>query len=51
MKEPIAIDLLTGSTEYRLAVESGASLRALLDTWEPQRRAFLVRREGCLLYA
>lgn len=48
--EPIAIDLLTGSSEYRETVEANGSLRALLERWEPQRQAFLTRRQGCLLY-
>ncbi len=45
-----AIDLLTGSPEYRQAVEGGHNVRAVLDGWEDQRRLFLERREPCLLY-
>jgi len=45
-----AIDLLTGSPEMREAVESGGSVRAVLDGWEDQRRLFLDRRGPCLLY-
>ncbi len=48
--DPVAIDLLTGSTEFRECVESGGSLRDVLAAWEPQRQGFLARREGCLLY-
>ena len=47
---PIAIDLLSGSTEIRETLESGGELRDLLQKWEPARRAFLERRAGCLLY-
>ena len=45
-----AIDLLTGSTLYREALEQGSSLRALLQAWEPERQAFLARRAEVLLY-
>jgi uncharacterized protein YbbC (DUF1343 family) len=45
-----AIDLLTGSPEYRQALEGGHSVRAVLDSWEDQRRLFLERRQPCLLY-
>jgi len=46
-----AIDLLTGSPEYREAVEGGNDVRAVLDAWEEQRRLFLNRRGPCLLYS
>ena len=46
-----AIDLLTGSPEFREAVENGGSIRAVLDGWEAQRQLFLNRRGSCLLYS
>ncbi|TNE90918.1 MAG: DUF1343 domain-containing protein [Deltaproteobacteria bacterium] len=49
--DPIAIDLLTGSDEFRKWVEEGGDLRDLVTLWEPQRQEFLRRREGCLLYS
>jgi uncharacterized protein YbbC (DUF1343 family) len=45
-----AIDLLTGSTLYREALEQGSSLRALVQAWEPERQAFLARRAEVLIY-
>ena len=48
--EPIAIDLLTGGSEYRLCVEAGGSLKALYDSWSESLQAFVDRRQGCLLY-
>ncbi len=45
-----AIDLLTGDTTCREALESGGSLRAVLDGWESDRTAFLARRAEVLLY-
>jgi uncharacterized protein YbbC (DUF1343 family) len=48
--DPPAIDLLTGSAAYREALEAGRDIRAVLDAWEPERHAFLERREGCLIY-
>ena len=45
-----AIDLLTGSTLYREALEQGGSLRSLLQAWEPERQAFLARRAEVLIY-
>jgi uncharacterized protein YbbC (DUF1343 family) len=48
--EPIAIDLLGGSTALRETIERGESLRALLTSWEPARQAFLSRRASCLMY-
>ena len=45
-----AIDLLTGSPEYRTTLEAGGSVRGVLDTWEDDRRLFLDRRGSCLLY-
>lgn len=45
-----AIDLLTGSPEVRLALEADTELVEVQRSWEPQRRQFLDRRAGCLLY-
>lgn len=45
-----AIDLLTGSAEYRTILESGGSVRDLVAGWEPQRQAFLAQRAECLIY-
>jgi uncharacterized protein YbbC (DUF1343 family) len=50
VKEPIAIDLLTGSTEFRQVIENGQSLKDLLNHWKPQLATFLERRRECLLY-
>lgn len=46
-----AIDLLTGSPEFRLALEAGEPFEALLNGWKEQRTAFLERRQTVLLYA
>jgi uncharacterized protein YbbC (DUF1343 family) len=48
--DPPAIDLLTGSAEYRTLLEQGGSIRDLLEEWRPQLAAFAERREACLLY-
>ncbi len=48
--DPIAIDLLTGSTEYRETVESEGSLSELLVRWAPQLRSFDEKRKTCLRY-
>ena len=48
--EPIAIDLLCGSSEARVALESKVSPAELLAGWQPQLHAFADQREGCLLY-
>ncbi|MCA9490944.1 MAG: DUF1343 domain-containing protein [Myxococcales bacterium] len=45
-----AIDLLTGNADFRLALESGASLRGVVEGYEADRLSFLERRAGCLLY-
>ncbi|MBT3218007.1 MAG: DUF1343 domain-containing protein [Proteobacteria bacterium] len=50
VSDPPAIDLLTGSAEYRRALESLRSVREVLDGWEGARGAFLHRRSECLLY-
>ncbi|MGZ6143089.1 MAG: exo-beta-N-acetylmuramidase NamZ family protein [Myxococcales bacterium] len=43
-----AIDLLTGSDRFRLAIERGEDPGHL---WDQERAEFLQRRAGCLLYA
>lgn len=48
--DPIAIDLLCGSAEARVSLESRVRPRELLDSWADQLAAFTERREGCLLY-
>lgn len=48
--EPIAIDLLTGSGEFRGYLERGIPVRELLDAWKPQLDEFLEQRAGVLLY-
>jgi len=48
--DPIAIDLLAGNTELRECVEAGGDLRALFESWEPERQAFLERRQQVLRY-
>jgi uncharacterized protein YbbC (DUF1343 family) len=45
-----AIDLLTGGTEYREAVESGAGLADWLAGWEQDERTFRKERREILLY-
>jgi uncharacterized protein YbbC (DUF1343 family) len=45
-----AIDLLTGSAAFRLAVEAGQGTAALCAAWESERKAYLARRERALLY-
>ena len=50
VSDPEAIDLLTGDTRYRVALEAGEPIHPLLDVWEPERQEFLRRRQGCLLY-
>lgn len=45
-----AIDLLAGCPDLRLALESGASVREVLDGWESERQEFLARRAPLLIY-
>lgn len=45
-----AIDLLTGSSEYREALEAGRSTAPLIDSWREQLQAFDERRRQVLLY-
>ena len=47
---PIAIDLLTGSSEVRVGLESRVRPRELLESWEGELADWLERREECLLY-
>jgi uncharacterized protein YbbC (DUF1343 family) len=48
--DPIAIDLLTGSSEARAALETRVPPRELIDSWKPALDAFAERRARCLLY-
>jgi len=50
VSDPPAIDLLTGSAEFREMLQAGGSLAALYASWEPDRQAFMDRRASCLLY-
>lgn len=45
-----AIDLLTGSPAFRLALEGGSPVHEVLDAWEDERLEFLESRRSCLLY-
>ncbi len=49
--EPIAIDLLCGSSAIREGLEGGASPRELEAAWQPELRAWERERAGCLIYA
>ncbi|MBM4366581.1 MAG: DUF1343 domain-containing protein [Deltaproteobacteria bacterium] len=48
--EPIAIDLLLGSAEGRVALESRLSLRDLVDRWTATRPEWDKARANCLIY-
>ena len=48
--DPIAIDLLCGTSEARVGLESRVSPRDLVDSWAPAREEWSEKREGCLLY-
>jgi uncharacterized protein YbbC (DUF1343 family) len=48
--DPPAIDLLTGSAEFREALDNGDDWRLVRADWESDRRAFLDRRDQVLLY-
>jgi len=50
VSDPPAIDLLTGSGEYRQALESGDPTAPLIQRWNPQLQAFDQRRQQVLLY-
>ena len=48
--DPIAIDLLTGSAEVRVGLESRMRPRELEEGWMTQQAEWLERRAACLLY-
>ena len=48
--EPIAIDLLCGSSDARLGLESRMRPRDMLEDWAGQLNDWLERREQYLLY-
>lgn len=48
--DPIAIDLLLGSREGRLALEARLSVRELIDRWDAGRPEWDRARKSCLLY-
>jgi len=48
--DPKAIDLLTGSSEARAALETHVPPRELIESWKPALDAFTERRARCLLY-
>ncbi|NOY25378.1 MAG: DUF1343 domain-containing protein [Oligoflexia bacterium] len=50
VSQPIAIDLLCGSAEARVALETKVRPAELLDAWRPQLLDFAELREPCLLY-
>ncbi|MSP55146.1 MAG: DUF1343 domain-containing protein [Myxococcales bacterium] len=47
---PIAIDLLCGSTEARVGLMSKIAPRTLISSWMPQRLAWEQRRAAALIY-
>ncbi len=49
--DPIAIDLLFGSSRERLALEAGASCEDIVSAWAPEEAAFAERREPYFLYS
>ena len=48
--DPIAIDLLCGTSEARVGLESKVSPRDLIDSWAAPRADWAQKRERCLLY-
>ena len=49
VSDPIAIDLLFGSSQERLAIEQGASWQEIAKAWESQEEDFAaMSREGWL---
>jgi uncharacterized protein YbbC (DUF1343 family) len=48
--EKMPIDILSGSSELRTQIEANLDPRAIADSWESDRAAFLRDREGFLLY-
>ena len=51
MEDVPAFDLLCGTDSVRKGLESGAPLRALVEGFDDQARAFEARRAPFLLYA
>ena len=45
-----AIDLLTGSGQFRASVEAGQGVAQLCAAWDGERQGYLARREKFLLY-
>ena len=45
-----AIDLLTGSAQFRAAVEAGQGVRDLCAAWDAERESYLAARKPFLLY-
>jgi uncharacterized protein YbbC (DUF1343 family) len=50
VRDPIAIDLLFGSTRERKHLESGRPWRDLLPAWKKEEASFAQRRHTALLY-
>ena len=50
VSDPIAFDLLFGSSRERLALEEGTPWRDIAAVWEPEERAFAERRRAFLSY-
>ncbi len=48
--DPIAIDLLTGSSEVRVGLESRVRPRELLESWDGELSDWMERRAECLIY-
>lgn len=47
---PRHFDRLAGTTRLREALQAGAAPRTIVEGWEEERRAYLARRRGVLLY-
>ena len=50
VNDPIAIDLLLGSSRERMALESGCHWRDIVDAWPGEEADFQARRRGILIY-
>jgi uncharacterized protein YbbC (DUF1343 family) len=48
--DPIAIDLLCGTSEARIGLESRVSPRELVNGWASAREDWVEKRGRCLLY-
>ncbi|MGB0640583.1 MAG: exo-beta-N-acetylmuramidase NamZ family protein, partial [Myxococcota bacterium] len=48
--DPIAIDLLGGSAEVRVGLESRVRPRELMESWDAELSDWMERRQECLLY-